>query len=179
MPTGHIMMAMTLDGFVARPDHSLDWLFKQPTNAGDHGFSEFMDSIDVLVMGSGSLRTVLGFDEWPYEKPVVVLSQSMTKEDIPQNLHDKVEFSTLTPEALWEDFRKRGFDRVYVDGGAIIRSFLKAGLVQTMKIGLIPILIGDGIRIFGDNGRDIDLELVSSKAHASGTVELNYRVQDR
>lgn len=177
MPTGHINMAMTLDGYVARPDHSLDWLFKQPTNAEEHGFQEFMDSIDVLVMGSGSLRTVLGFDEWPYEKPVVVLSETMTQEDIPEGLHDKIEISSLSPEALWEDFDTRGLNRVYVDGGAIIRSFLKAGFVQTIKIGLIPILIGDGIRIFGDNGRDIDLELVSSKAHSTGSVELNYKVK--
>ena len=72
MATGHIMMAMTLDGFVARSDHSLDWLLKQPTQDEDHGFEAFLDSVDVLVMGSGSLKTVLSFDEWPYTKPVVV-----------------------------------------------------------------------------------------------------------
>ncbi|WP_228850205.1 dihydrofolate reductase family protein [Halocynthiibacter styelae] len=171
------MMAMTLDGFVARPNHSLDWLFKQPTTAEEHGFSEFMDSIDVLVMGSGSLKTVMGFDEWPYQKPVIVLSRSMTKADLPDVLHDKVEFSTATPEGLWEELGERGINRVYVDGGAIIRSFLKAGFVQDMKIGMIPILIGAGIRIFGDNERDIDLELVSSKAMKSGSVELIYKVK--
>lgn len=177
MPTGHIMMAMTLDGFVARPDHSLDWLFKQPTDAEEHGFSAFMDSIDVLVMGTGSLKTVMGFDEWPYQKPVIVLSRSMTKTDLPEELQDKVEFSSATPEALWEELDVRGINRVYVDGGAIIQSFLKAGFVQDMKIGLIPILIGSGIRIFGENGRDIDLELVSTRGMKSGSVELVYKVK--
>ena len=86
VPTGHIMMAMSLDGFVARKDHSLDWLNKQPSNEEDHGFFEFMDGVDALVMGSGSLRTVLGFGEWPYSKPVVVLSRSMTQQDLPEQL---------------------------------------------------------------------------------------------
>lgn len=171
------MMAMTLDGFVARPDHSLDWLVKQPTDAGEHGFTEFMDGIDVLVMGTGSLKTVMGFDEWPYQKPVIVLSRSMAKADLPEARQDKVEFSTATPNELWEELGARGINRVYVDGGAIIRSFLKAGFVQDMKIGLIPVLIGAGIRIFGDNGRDIDLELVSSKGMTSGAVELIYKVK--
>lgn len=177
MPTGHIMMAMSLDGFVARPDHSLDWLFKQPTGAEDHGFQDFIDSVDVLIMGTGSLKTVLGFNEWPYQKPVIVLSRSMTEADIPAHLKDQIEFSTATPREIWDQFGARGYRRVYVDGGAIIRSFLDAGCVHDMKISLIPILIGDGIRIFGDTGRDIDLELLSVKRHDSGLVDLNYKVK--
>lgn len=177
MPTGHIMMAMSLDGFVARKDHSLDWLNKQPSNEEDHGFFEFMDSVDALVMGSGSLRTVLGFGEWPYSKPVVVLSRSMTQQDLPEQLKDKVEILASDPSELWEIFEKRGYERVYVDGGAIIQSFLKAGFVQDMKITVVPILIGDGIRIFGETDSDIDLELISTTPFPSGLVDLVYKVK--
>ncbi len=177
MTTGHIMMAMSLDGFVARPDHALDWLSKQATQDEDHGFIKFMNSVDVLVMGTGSLRTVLGFDEWPYEKPVVVLSRSMTKQDIPEHLHDKIEFSTASPEELWGIFHQRGYKRVYVDGGAIVRSFLLAGFVQDMKITVVPILLGDGIRIFGEMNGDVDLELISATTFPSGMVDLVYEVK--
>ena len=97
MPTGHIMMAMSLDGFVARSDHTLDWLEKQSTEGEDHGFEAFQESVDVIVMGSGSFRTVLGFGEWPYVKPVVVLSRSMASDDVPENLRDKVEITSLKP----------------------------------------------------------------------------------
>ncbi|WP_339763916.1 dihydrofolate reductase family protein [uncultured Hoeflea sp.] len=179
MPTGHVMMAMSLDGFVARKDHTLDWLNKQPATGEDHGFNAFMDSIDVLVMGTGSLQTVLGFGEWPYAKPVVVLSRSMTNKDLPNHLHDKVEFSTQTPQELWKTLGQRGQDRVYVDGGAIVQSFLQSGYVQDMKITVVPILLGDGIRIFGDNGGDIDLELVSARPFPSGMVDLVYSVKPR
>lgn len=177
MPTGHIMMAMSLDGFVARKDHTLDWLNKQPTENEDHGFFEFMDSVDALVMGSGSLRTVLGFGEWPYQKPVIALSRTMTKQDLPEHLQDKIEFSTASPKALWSTLGERGYKRIYVDGGAIIRSFLKAGLVQDMKITMVPILLGEGIRIFGETEGDIDLELTSATSFPSGLVGLHYTVK--
>ena len=177
MPTGHIMMAMTLDGFVARPDRSLDWLMKQPTKTEEHGFQEFVDSVDVILMGTGSLRTILSFEEWPYQKPVVVLSRTMTKADIPAALHDKIEFSTLAPDRLWEEFAERGYNRVYIDGGAIIRSFIKAGFVYEMTISIIPILIGTGIRIFGEIDHDRDLELISSTDYPSGLVTLKYKMK--
>jgi dihydrofolate reductase len=136
-----------------------------------------MDSVDALIMGSGSLRTVLGFGEWPYQKPVIVLSRTMTKQDLPEHLRDKIEFSTASPEALWSTLDERGYKRIYVDGGAIIRSFLKAGLVQDMKITMVPILLGDGIRIFGETEGDIDLDLVSTTPFPSGLVSLQYDVK--
>ena len=177
MPTGHIMMAMTLDGFVARKDHSLDWLNKQSTDGENHGFPQFIESVDVLVMGTGSLKTVLGFGEWPYEKPVVVLSRTMKTEDLPEGIRNKVEFSTKTPLELWEVFEQRGYKRVYVDGGAIIQSFLKLGLIHDMKITLIPILIGEGIRIFGELDNDIDLDLISATPFPSGLTDMVYEVR--
>ncbi len=173
------MMAMSLDGFVARSDHRLDWLDKQPTKDEDHGFTAFQDSVDVIVMGSGSYRTVRGVGAWPYTKPVVVLSCSMTADDIPNDLREKVEVSDKTPTELMKSFDARGFSRVYVDGGAIICSFLKAGLIEDMRITLIPILIGEGIRIFGETQGDVDLELVSVSSFPSGLVDLEYRLKIR
>ena len=177
MPTGHIMMAMSLDGFVARQDHSLDWLMKQSTDGEDHGFVEFQASVDAIVMGSGSLRAVLGFDTWPYEKPVIALSRTMTTNDIPEHLRGKIELTQLAPQELMESLGERGFKRIYVDGGAIIQSFLRAGLIADMKVTLVPILIGEGIRLFDDIPGDIDLELVSSTPFPSGLVDLQYSVK--
>lgn len=178
MPTGHVMMAMSLDGFVARKDHALDWLHKQPAADEDHGFQEFMDSVDVLVMGTGSFNSVLNFSDWPYEKPVIVMSNSLTVNDLPDRLHGKVEFTTKKPEELWEILDQRGIRRVYVDGGAIIQSFLKSGYVQDMKITIVPILLGAGIRIFGETNEDIDLELKSASPFPSGLVDLEYSLKD-
>lgn len=176
MPTGHIMMAMSLDGFVARADHSLDWLEKQQTEGEDHGFAAFMESVDAIVMGSGSLRTVLGFGVWPYEKPVIVLSRSMVRADIPEHLRTKVELSQLGPVDLMDHLDGRGMSRIYVDGGAVIQSFLAAGLIADMRVTVVPILIGAGVRMFGELTGDIDLALDGVDRFPSGLVTLRYSV---
>ncbi len=176
MPTGHVMMAITLDGFVARKDHSLDWLMKQDTDGEDHGFEEFLARIDVIVMGSGSFRTVLGFDRWPYAKPVIVMSRTMSHEDVPAGLRGRVEITDLGPVALMNDLKARGIRRVYIDGGAVVRSFMQKGLISDLKLAIVPILIGDGIRLFGDVDQDIDLKLAGTKAFPSGLVEMLYSI---
>lgn len=176
MITGHVMMAITLDGFVARKDHSIDWLMKQNTNGEDYGYDDFEGGIDVIVMGSGSLRTVLGFGEWPYKKPVVVLTDSMTAADIPAHVQGKVELSNLLPSEIMALLESRGCKRVYVDGGAVVQSFLRDGLVQDMRITLVPILIGGGIRLFGDIAADIDLKLRRAEPHPSGLLTTHYEV---
>ena len=74
------------------------------------------------------------------------------------------------------EFKKRGYDRVYVDGGAIIRSFLRAGHIADMKVTIVPVLIGEGIRMFGELDKDIDLELLDVTTFKSGLVDMRYKV---
>ena len=131
----------------------------------------------MIIMGSGSFRTVLGFGSWGYSIPGTVLSRLMTNDDIPKDIRDQVEVSALAPKELMASLGARGIKHVYVDGGAIIQSFLKAGLIQDMKITIVPILLGEGIRIFGERDDDIDLELVSATPFPSGLVDLTYNVK--
>ena len=177
MTTGHVFIATTLDGFVARSDHQIDWLTKQDTKGEGHGFIEFMESVDGLVMGRGSFLNLLSFEEeWPYAKPVVVLSKSLSASDVPANLAGRVEISSLDPVALMKKLGEDGWSRVYVDGGLVIQSFIRLGLVEDMVLTTVPILIGDGLRLFGVIDRDIDLELLASKSFASGFVQSHYRL---
>jgi dihydrofolate reductase len=176
MPTGHVFMATSLDGFVARKDHSLDWLMKQNTDGEDHGFDDFMASVDGLIMGSGSFKTVLAFESWPYQKPVIVMSHSLVENDIPAELESKVRLTQLSPQELILSLVKEGWKRAYVDGGKLVQSFIRAGLVQDMTITSVPVLIGEGVRLFGSIDDDIDLELIGSKSFNSGLVQNHYRL---
>ncbi|MEJ1991030.1 MAG: dihydrofolate reductase family protein [Maritimibacter sp.] len=176
MTTGHIFMAMSLDGYVAREDFSLDWLMKQKTDGEDHGYEAFMDSVDGLVMGSGSFRTALTFDAWPYEKPVVVLSKTLKPEDIPEDLRDKVSISALAPQQFMASLSEQGWKRAYIDGGKVIQSFMREGLIADMTVTVVPILIGAGKRMFGALDADIDLQLLESKSFPSGLVTSRYKV---
>lgn len=169
-------MATSLDGYVARRDGGLDWLMKQKTEGEDHGYDAFMASVDGLVMGRGSFETVLSFDKWPYAKPVVVMSHSLTDDDIPEALESRVRLSDLSPDDLMRQLESEGWTRVYVDGGKIVQSFLRAGLIADITLTRIPILIGEGRPLFGDLERDIDLEHIATRAYPSGLVRSEYRV---
>lgn len=177
MTTGHVFIAASLDGFIAREDHGLDWLMKQPQPAeGDGGFAAFMDRVDGLVMGAGTFRTVLGFGEWVYTKPVVVLSQSLSDDDIPADLKDKVRVSRATPAAIMDELAGEGWDRAYVDGGKLVQAFLRAGLIADLTITHIPILLGSGKPLFGPLKADLDLDLQSVEDFGNGMYQTCHRV---
>ena len=176
MTTGHVFMAMSLDGFVARPDDRLDWLAKQDSRGEDHGFEAFSASIDGIILGRGSFLNVLTFGQWPYEKPVVVMSRSLGASDIPENLRDKVSLSTLEPAGLMASLAARGWNRAYVDGGLVVQSFIRSGLVDDICVTIVPILIGSGKRLFGTLAGDVDLDLTGSRAFKSGMVQNTYRL---
>ena len=176
MVTGHVFIATSLDGFVARGDHRLDWLMKQNTEGEDHGYDAFMESVDGIVMGRGSFETVLGFDEWPYTKPVIVMSRSLDNGDIPKVLWPTVRLSNAEPADLMASLEGEGWSRAYIDGGRLVQSFLREGLVSDLIITVVPVLIGEGIRLFGELNRDVDLELMEHTAFKSGLVQSRYRI---
>ena len=164
--TGHVFLGVSLDGFVARLDHRLDWLTKHAATGEDHGYDAFMAGVDGIIMGSGSLRTVLTFGEWPYRKPVIVMSGSLTPSDIPPALAERVRVTDLGPRELMQALRREGWSRAYVDGGRLVQSFIRDGLIEGLVLTIVPILIG----------RDIDLELTGTTAFPSGLVQVRYRV---
>lgn len=177
MTTGHVFIATSVDGFVARKDHAIDWLTKQPVVEGeDGGFAAFMESVDGLIMGSGSFRTLLGFDQWVYTKPVIVLSNSLTDSDIPNPLKGKVRLSNSAPKAVMRELEQEGWKRAYVDGAKIVQSFLRDGLISDLTITSIPVLIGEGLPLFGAIAADIDLELECSRQLATKMIQTTYRV---
>lgn len=175
--TGHVFIATSLDGFVARADHGLDWLMKRQTDGEDHGYERFVDNVDGVVMGRGSYENVLTFGEWPYEKPVVVMSRTLSQRDIPSDLQTKVSLTDLEPTRLMRSLAAEGWSRAYVDGGLVVQSFLREGLIAEMTIATVPVLIGSGRRLFGELDADIELALVSSRSFASGLVQSHYRVE--
>jgi dihydrofolate reductase len=177
MPTGHVFIATSLDGFIARPDGSLDWLIRPEHEGEDHGYDAFMAGIDAIVMGRGTWAAVQGFDPWPYDKPVLVLSRTLAATPVPDALRGKVTFADLAPQAAMEHLGSQGAARVYVDGGQIVQAFLRAGLVTDMVLSRIPVLLGAGRSLFGTLDRDIALEHQGTTAFPSGLVQSRYGVR--
>jgi dihydrofolate reductase len=175
--TCHAFVATSLDGYIARVDGSIDWL--EPFNAADedHGFDAFLADKDGIIMGRGTYETVLGFGHWPYTLPVIVLSRSLTVDDIPDSLADYVAITDMEPVALLAALTEEGWQRVYVDGGQVIQSFLNAGLLAEMTLTQVPLLLGQGRPLFGPASTETRLALQASQVFLSGLVSSTYRVE--
>lgn len=167
-----VFIATSIDGFIARTDGALDWL---PTDPEPHGYTEFMATVDALVMGRKTFETVLAFPDWPFgAKPVVVLSSR--PETLVAPTGAVCDFMTGPPADIVTRLEARGLRHVYVDGGVTIQRFLEAGLIQRMIITRVPVLLGTGIPLFGPVSRDIRLDHVATRSYPSGLVQSEYLV---
>lgn len=176
MTTAHVFIATSLDGFIARPDGDIGWLLARDDPAEDHGYAAFIADKDLVVMGRGSYEKVRSFDPWPYALPVLVLSARLAGTPVPPDLQGKVRFANLAPQALMDELASQGVRRIYLDGGQLLQSFLRDGLVADLVITTAPVLIGTGRPLFGALPRDLDLRLVSSRCFPSGLVQSTYRL---
>jgi len=168
-----VFIGTTVDGFIARPNGALDFL---PPDGGEpHGYNEFFASVDALVIGRNTFETVLAFPRWPYgEKPVVVLStRAWDISKVPGNYVEQMQGS---PREIVSKLENRGMQHVYVDGGITVQRFLGEGLIQRIIITRVPVLIGQGIPLFGSLLRDIRLQHIHTQSYASGLVKTEYRV---
>lgn len=176
MITGHVFIATSLDGHIARPDGDIGWLLERDDPEEDHGYTAFIADKDMIVMGRGSYEKVLGFETWPYDRPVLVLSKRLAGAPVPDRLQGKLRFADLAPAEAMRELETQGVRRVYVDGGKVVQAFLRERLIDDMVITTAPVLIGSGRPLFGELPGDLGLELVSSRSFPSGLVQSTYRL---
>ncbi|MGB7449554.1 MAG: dihydrofolate reductase family protein [Ornithinimicrobium sp.] len=178
---GRVFIGCSLDGFIARPDGDLGWLTDPPRDDGHAsghdgpapppGYEDFMAGIDHLVMGRGTYEKVLTFGQWPYNaQHVIVLGSTMRP-----GTDERITVARSVDEVL-QTLEGRGARGVYVDGGRVIQEFLRRGLVDEMVISTAPVLIGAGIRLFGDLAVDVRLTHLGTSYGDSGMTSSRYRV---
>lgn len=168
-----VFVGTSLDGFIARRDGTFDFL---PTDGGEaHGYDEFIASVDTIVMGRNTFETVLGLGPWPYEnKRVVVLSSRPI--DLAAGGGAIVEQMAGPPDQIVAQLAASGARHIYVDGGITIQQFLRAGLIQRIIVTRVPVLIGDGIPLFGSLPHDVRLRHITTRYYPSGLVTSEYHI---
>ncbi|MDB5703267.1 MAG: bifunctional deaminase-reductase domain protein [Sphingomonas bacterium] len=171
--TASVFIGTSVDGFIARLDGGLDWL---PAGGGEpHGYDEFMASVDALVVGRNTFEIVLGFDPWPYhDKRVVVLSSGPL--DLAEVRGGKVEQMAGTPAEIVAQLAASGAHHLYIDGGITIQRFLAAGLIDRLIVTRVPVLIGEGVPLFGSLPGDVRLDHLATRSYPSGLVQSEYRI---
>ncbi len=163
-----VFIATSLDGFIARADGRIDFLDRY--HGEDHGYGAFFAGVDAVVIGRGTYDTVVGFPEWPYgDKRLIVFTNRAA-----DPRHGE-ELWSGPPRALAERLDREGVRRVYLDGGALIRSFLREGLVDELTIDVIPIVLGSGRPLFASGLPEIQLRHFESKSFPSGLVQIRYQ----
>ena len=168
----YVYIGTSLDGFIARRDGNLDWLVAFANHEVNESYKEFINRIDAIVIGRGTFETVLKFPSWPYDKRVFVLSTSIKQP--PDIVKGKVTVLSMKPQELLRYLATEGFSNIYVDGGKVIQGFLKADCIDELIMTKVPVLIGDGIPIFGYLDNDLQFELIQTKVFSNGLVMSHY-----
>ncbi len=169
-----LYIATSLDGYIAKTDGSVKWLSIVEKKSEDYGYAAFYQTIDALVMGSKTYEQILGFGDWPYkEKPSYVL----TRREIFTE-QKNVEITTENPKQLIKKLQDQKLDKIWlVGGGALIKSFIKEGLIDEYIISIIPIILGQGIRLFQQPLVETNLKCIETRKYSSGLVQVTYQTQ--
>ena len=170
-----VYIGTSLDGYIADQNGGLDWLDSVPNPDGDDmGYPAFMERIDALLMGRTTFETVLNFGvEWPYHKPVYVLSNTL--KDVPNDLIGKVWLVNGPLEDVLKKVHEKGHTRLYIDGGVTVQSFLRKNLIDELIITTIPVLLGGGVPLFGDLEHPQTWELRESRVLLGQIVQRHYQ----
>ena len=176
-----VYIATTVDGFIARTNGGLDWLPGSDgvvdTELGDEdfGFSEFMNSIDVLVMGRNTYELVISSGQWPYgNTKVIVLSSTLN--ELSKIVPETVLLRSSTPVELFHELKASDAHHLYIDGGKTIQGFLRANLISEITMTRVPVLIGEGIPLFSDIPEDLKLTHIKTISFKNGFVQSKYKV---
>lgn len=166
----HAYLAVTLDGKIARPNGSVDFL--DGFGADEAGFDTFFSGVDALVMGRKTYDALIATGEWPYgRKPVTVLT-SRPIADAPEWVTPRNQGAQNAVEVI----DRQGYGRVWVVGGGIVLSALMAtGRIDLIELWVLPVLIGAGIPLFPDWANPGPVTLLSAGAGPQGMVRLTYR----
>jgi len=169
----YVYIAASLDGFIATKDGGVDWLNEIPDpEQSDYGYAAFMSTIDAIVMGRNTFEKVLTFGAWPYDKPVFILSNNL--KDLPDGLTGKARIIKGEIKELLADLHKQGYANLYIDGGATIQKFLKEDLIDELIVTRIPILLGDGIPLFGKLERSLKFIHNETEVYENDLVKSHY-----
>lgn len=170
-------VGVSLDGYIAAPDGSVDWLERATGKAKgeDFGMGEFFRSIDTVLMGRKTYEIALkmGMGKGGYSR----MKNYVFSRTLPPGTRDGVEFVSGDPAALMARLKQQpGKDIWLCGGGELTREFLKAGALDEIILGIVPVLIGGGRPTFPPEFPETEVELVEVKQYKGGVMGLTYRV---
>lgn len=165
----HCHVAVSLDGCIARPDGSFDWL--EPYPPGEFGFDAFYAGVDAILMGRATYEAVRGMGDWPYPgKPTTVVTHRPLPDAPPGVVARGGDMAAIVAE-----LEAAGHARVWVEGGGeVVRQMLAIGKLDVLEMALVPRVLGAGLKLFPDGTPDTALRLLSAAPRSGGALHLVY-----
>jgi dihydrofolate reductase len=169
-----LYIATSLDGYIATADEDLGFLSVVERPGEDYGYGDFIKTVDTVILGRKTYDKVLTFGfGFPHsDKECYIITRTQRQG------FDNIVFYTGRLKELIAELKNRSGGSIFIDGGAeIVDILMKENLIDEYVISLIPIFLGDGIRLFKDGRPPESLTLTGSKSFESGLVQLSYERQ--
>jgi dihydrofolate reductase len=169
-----LFIATSLDGYIAKPNDDLSFLKLVEKEDEDYGYSEFTNTIDTLIIGRKTYDYVLkeiGASHYDNgQRDIYVI----TRTERPQV--GRTTFYTGNLTELVDRLKSESGKNIYCDGGAeVINELLKHDLIDEFIISVIPVLLGNGTRLFKDGRPEQILEFITTKTFETGLTQLHYK----
>jgi dihydrofolate reductase len=164
---------ITLDGYIARPDGSVDYLTM--TKEASALMARFFATIDTIVMGRKTLDAAVAMSGGSYKSPAAIPTYVFSRTQ-PPGERDGVIFTNQSPASWVRKIRARPGKHIFhMGGGELALSFLKADLIDELALGVVPILLGDGLPLFPAGFPQRDFVLVENRTYSKNSIWLAYR----
>lgn len=167
-----LYIAASADGYIAKPNDDLSFLSIVDEAGEDYGYTDFIKSVDTVIMGRRTFDWVMTqVPEFPHADKNTYIITRKAKQSI-----GKINFYTGSLKELITQLKREQGKNIFVDGGAdIVNEFLKESLIDEFVISIIPVLVGNGTRLFKDGRPEQILKFLSVKHYKKGLIQLHYR----
>ncbi len=167
-----LYIAASLDGYIAKPNDDLSFLSIVQKEGEDYGYAEFVNTVDTVILGRKTYDWVMTqVSEFPHKDKETYVITRTTRPDI-----NKTHFYSGSLKELILNLKKKPGKNIFIDGGAeIVNELLRDHLIDEFIISIIPVVLGNGVRLFNHNRPEENLELLSSKQFETGLIQLHYK----
>lgn len=168
-----LYISCSLDGFIATPNDDLSWLSVAQKEGLDYGYGKLMDRVDTYIVGRRTYDVVLGLTGGKFDQADKLDCYIITKQE--REPSNGVKFYNGDIEELIQSLKDKEGKDIYCDGGSlIVKMLMEKDLIDEYVISVMPVILGDGIRLFRGGTPTFDMTLVGSESFETGVVQLHY-----
>ncbi|MBC5991773.1 dihydrofolate reductase family protein [Pontibacter cellulosilyticus] len=171
-----LYISCSLDGYIAKPKDDLSFLSIVQKEGEDYGYNNFVATVDTVIVGRKTYDWVVGQGyDFPHSDKE---SYIITRQERPKQ--GNLTFYNGDLKTLVKELKAKKGKNIFCDGGSeIVNQLLADKLFDEMILSVVPILVGDGTRLFQDGRPEQELELASTKNYDSGLVQMHYKMKDK